>query len=170
MSERRRHAVRRHATTLVLVALTVGAGLWIMVAERRLPSTAEQEARRQNLLPTWDDEALTRVDVVSLRGAFALVRDEGAAGHDEAPPTFHLVRGDQRLEADPQQVDQLLTTLQLATVRRAVAEGNVDRGAMGLDAPAVRVTIAMGPVTHRLAVGGVVPGDGRYVEVEGRGV
>lgn len=170
MSDRRRHVVRRHATTFVLVALTVGAGLWVMVAERRLPSTAEQEARRQNLLPTWDDAALTRVDVVSLRGAFALVRDEGVAPGDDAPRTFDLVRGDQRFAADPQQVDQLLTTLQLATVRRAVAEGSVDRGAMGLDTPAVRVTIAMGPITHRLAVGGVVPGDGRYVEVEGRGV
>lgn len=171
MSARRRHALRRHATTLVLVALTVGAGLWVMLAERHLPSTAEQEARRHNLLPTWNDDALTRVDVVSLRGAFALVRAEGGgAAETGGDRTFEVVRGDERFAADPGEVDRLLTTLQLASIRRAVAEGSVDRAAMGLEAPAARVTLAMGAVTHHLAVGGAAPGDGRYVELEGRGV
>lgn len=164
----RARGVRRHATTLVLVALTLAAGMWVMVAERRLPSTAELEARRESLVPTWDAGALRRVDVVSLRGgAFAIVLEPGT---DDGAPAAHLVRGDERLAADAREVDAWLTGLEHARVVRHVAEESVDRAAMGLDAPAARVTITMGETTHRLALGGSAPGGGRYVAIEGRRV
>ncbi len=167
MTSRRRALVRRHATTLVLVAAALGAGLWLMVAERGLATTSEREARRQNLLPVWRGAELTRVTVVSLHGAAAMVREHPDDPDDHA---FRVEQGGRTFRADPQEVDRFLATMELATVRREVPKSSIDRSAMGLDAPSSRITVEMGDVTHRLALGAAAPGDGTYVEVEERGV
>lgn len=167
MTTRRARLVRRHATTLVLVAAALGAGLWLMIGERGVATTAEQQARRQNLLTQWRGDDLTRVTLVSLHGAAALVREHP---EDRDDRSFRIEQGGRVFRADPQEVDRLLASLELATVRREVPPASVDRVAMGLDAPALRMTVEMGPVTHRLALGSTAPGDGTYVEVEGRGV
>lgn len=163
-------ALRRHATTLVMVALAAGAGLWLTYGESGRPTTTEKEARRDRLVPIWRRDEVTRIEIAAAGGPYTIVREDPGNPDDRA---FRLERaGGEKLAADPQAVDELLSSLELATVKRRVAEGSVDRGAMGLDDPRGRLTITMGSSTFRLVLGGKAPApqDGAYVEVEEHGV
>jgi hypothetical protein len=73
--------------------------------------------------------------------------------------------------ADPIAVDKLLSTLEFSTPERRV-EAGADKGVMGLGAPRARLTLAMGRVVYKLAIGGPapVPAGSAYAELEGEGI
>ncbi|WP_437561833.1 DUF4340 domain-containing protein [Sorangium sp. So ce542] len=169
--------LRRHATTLILVALAAAAAVALFVLDRGAVSTDEAERRRKHLFEAWRPDEITELTVT--------VAPPGAP--PAAQQTARLTRGDvddagqrpwsveidgQRHPADEPTVDQLLGTLEFATAERRVSAEASDRAALGLTAPRLTIALAMGPRRERLLLGGgaPTPPGAVYAEVAGRGV
>ncbi|WP_437319881.1 DUF4340 domain-containing protein [Sorangium sp. So ce385] len=169
--------LRRHATTLILVALAAAAAVALFVLDRGAVSTDEAERRRKHLFEAWRPDEITELTVT--------VAPPGAP--PAAQQTARLTRGDvddagqrpwsveidgQRYPADEPTVDQLLGTLEFATAERRVSAEASDRAALGLAAPRLTIALAMGPRRERLLLGGgaPTPPGAVYAEVAGRGV
>ncbi|XXX82726.1 DUF4340 domain-containing protein [Sorangium sp. So ce134] len=169
--------LRRHATTLVLVALAAAAAVALFVLDRGAVSTDEAERRKKHLFEAWRPDEITELAVTAA--------PPGAP--PDAQQTARLTRGDvddagqrpwrveidgQRYPADEPTVDQLLGTLEFATAERRVSEEASDRAALGLAAPRLTIALAMGPRRERLSLGGgaPTPPGAVYAEVAGRGV
>ncbi|WP_437649529.1 DUF4340 domain-containing protein [Sorangium sp. So ce362] len=169
--------LRRHATTLILVALAAAAAVALLVLDRGSVSTDEAERRKKHLFEAWRADEITELTVT--------MAPPGAP--PAAQQTARLTRGDvndagqrpwnveidgQRYPADEPTVDQLLGTLEFATAERRVSEEASDRAALGLSAPRLTIALTMGPRRERLLLGGSAPTPpgAVYAEVAGRGV
>ncbi|WP_437946787.1 DUF4340 domain-containing protein [Sorangium sp. So ce296] len=169
--------LRRHATTLILVALAAAAAVALFVLDRGAVSTDEAARRKKHLFEAWRPDEITELTVT--------VAPPGAP--PAAQQTARLTRGDvddagqrpwsveidgQRYPADEPTVDQLLGTLEFATAERRVSAEASDRAALGLTAPRLTIALAMGPRRERLLLGGgaPTPPGAVYAEVAGRGV
>ncbi|WP_437940687.1 DUF4340 domain-containing protein [Sorangium sp. So ce341] len=169
--------LRRHATTLILVALAAAAAVALFVLDRGAVSTDEAERRKKHLFEAWRPDEITELTVT--------VAPPGAP--PAAQQAARLTRGDvddagqrpwsveidgQRYPADEPTVDQLLGTLEFATAERRVSAEASDRAALGLAAPRLTIALAMGPRRERLLLGGgaPTPPGAVYAEVAGRGV
>ncbi|WP_438000823.1 DUF4340 domain-containing protein [Sorangium sp. So ce185] len=169
--------LRRHATTLILVALAAAAAVALFVLDRGAVSTDEAERRKKHLFEAWRPDEITELTVT--------VAPPGAP--PAAQQTARLTRGDvddagqrpwsveidgQRYPADEPTVDQLLGTLEFAAAERRVSAEASDRAALGLTAPRLTIALAMGPRRERLLLGGgaPTPPGAVYAEVAGRGV
>ncbi|MCC6558950.1 MAG: hypothetical protein IT372_38980, partial [Polyangiaceae bacterium] len=69
-------ALRRHATTLVLVALTAAAGVTVFALDRGSISTDEAEHRKRNLFDAWRPDEITEVTVTTSGRTARLTRGE----------------------------------------------------------------------------------------------
>jgi hypothetical protein len=156
----------RHTTTIVLVALAGAAGAWLLVGEKGRVTSEERVARSGRVFAAWRSEDVTRITLVSSRGSFTATRDRP---DDPESRSFTLESAEGKVPADPQSVERVLSSLDLASARREVVKSSVDRSAMGLDAPRLRVEVAMGNLVARLAVGNdaLPASDGVYAEVDG---
>ncbi|WP_437617119.1 DUF4340 domain-containing protein [Sorangium sp. So ce834] len=169
--------LRRHATTLILVALAAAAAVALFVLDRGAVSTDEAERRKKHLFEAWRPDEITELTVT--------VAPPGAP--PAAQQTARLTRGDvddagqrpwrveidgQRYPADEPTVDRLLGTLEFATAERRVSAEASDRAALGLTAPRLTIALSMGPRRERLLLGGgaPTPPGAVYAEVAGRGV
>jgi hypothetical protein len=164
--------LRKHATSLVLVAAALGLGAYVWFVDRDKPSTQETEARKDNLLPILRRDDISEIGIEhDGRKATIKRQEEGDAGDY----MFHLVEGDAKLEdsayADQISVEKLIQALEFATRLRKM-EDDFDVGSAGLNPPQVRLTIRMGSVTYGLAVGSEAktPSGSRYAALEGHGV
>lgn len=165
--------LRKHATTLVLVAAAVVATVVVVVWDRGSVSTQEAEKRKRNLFEAWRRDEVTSLRIEAAGAVTALTRragDGADGGWDLATSVAGAPAGPPE-SADPQAVDQYLGSLEFATADRRVEAAAVDRAAMGLDAPALAVEIAMGRLSYKLVLGGAAPTPpgARYAEVAGRG-
>jgi len=155
----------RHTTTIILVALAGAAATWLFVAEKGRVTTEERQARHGRVFTAWRGDDVEKIAIVSSQGSFTVVRRHPDERDDRS---FSIESSEGVAPADPQSVDQILSTLDLATFRREVPKGSVDRSAMGLDAPKVRIEIVMGDLTARLTIGNDAPAEsGVYAEVDG---
>ncbi|WP_437727281.1 DUF4340 domain-containing protein [Sorangium sp. So ce861] len=169
--------LRRHATTLILVALAAAAAVALFVLDRGAVSTDEAERRRKHLFEAWRPDEITELTVtVAPPGAPPAAQQTARltrGGVDDAGQRPWSVDIDgQRYPADEPTVDQLLGTLEFATAERRVSAEASDRAALGLTAPRLTIALAMGPRRERLLLGGgaPTPPGAVYAEVAGRGV
>jgi len=161
-------ALRRHATTLILVAFAIAAAVAVFVVDRGAVSTDEAEHRKKNLLEAWRPDDITELSVTASGRTARLVRGEAADG---GQPRWSVEIDGQLYPADEQAVDQYLGTLEFAAAERRVS-GATDRGALGLDAPRIAIALAMGARRERVVIGGSAPTPpgAVYADVSGRGV
>ena len=159
-------ALRRHATTLVLVALAAALAVVLFVLDRGAVSTDEASARARNLFPAWRPDDITELTVEAAGREARLARTLAQGG---APGEWSVTVDGVTYPADPQTVDDYLGKLRYAVHERRVAAGAGDRAAAGLDAPALSVGVTMGPLAYRLALGGgaATPPGARYAEIGG---
>lgn len=161
--------VAKHATTLVLTALALGAGAAVLWLDRDRVTTAEAESRKKNLFEAYRPDDITELTITVAGKQARLLRGE----LDDAGQRAWQVEIDgARYAADERAKDQLVSALEMGTAERWVAKDAVDPKALGLAPERIAVTVAMGRLTLRLRVGGPAPSPegARYAEVEGRGV
>ena len=140
-----RLALRRHGVSMALLVATVALGGYLYWGDRDRATTSETNARQQNLVPTFRRGAFTELTIEQNGQSLRIVSRPGDAGE----AVYYL--GDGEL-ADPPAVDKVLGALEFATVERRL-EGKQDKHQLGLDAPRLKVTLVMGGLTFRLAVG-----------------
>lgn len=155
---------RRHKSTIFLCAMVVvltGVLLW----DRGNVSTGEADLRAENFVEAWRPDDITRVDVGVGGRELALLHERDAEGALE----WVLTEGGQRLDGDEQAIVEYVANLELGMYVRKIDD--VDRAALGLEAPRATIVIHMGQLGYTLRIGGEAPtpkGAG-YLEVEGGG-
>lgn len=146
--------LRKQATSIVLIALATIVAVYAWVYDRGSVTDSERDARALRVLPAFRRTEITRVEIaraaIDGRAAETIVLERDAVG-DAGGSTWRL-SSPRREAANIAGVEALLQELETATRIR-----KVDGAAQGLDAPRARVTIAMGQVTYRLALGGAAP-------------
>ena len=155
--------LRRHAVTVVMAVLAVAFGVYLYAIDSGRVTTKELEARKRNLLRAW---RRAEISELAIQQGAEMVRIFKRT--DDAGDVMYYLAGGE--PADPISVDKLLSVLEFATPERRVEPGG-DRGAMGLIAPRAQLTVRMGKVVYKLAVGGPAPAPpgGAYAELEGEG-
>ncbi|XYI04006.1 DUF4340 domain-containing protein [Sorangium sp. So ce1128] len=165
--------LRRHATTLILVALAATAAVVLLVLDRGSVSTDEAERRKKHLFEAWRPDEITELTVtLASPGAPQTARLTRGEVNDAGQRPWSVEIDGQRYPADEPAVDQLLGTLEFATAERRVPAEASDPAALGLASPRLSIALAMGPRRERLLLGGSAPTPpgAVYAEVAGRGV
>ncbi|AUX21664.1 hypothetical protein SOCEGT47_021510 [Sorangium cellulosum] len=170
-------AVRRHATTLVLVALAAAAAVVLFVLDRGAVSTDEAERRKKHLLEAFRADEITEITVTMAEpgappGAQRTARITRGEVDDAGQRPWSVEIDGERHPADEPTVDRLLGTLEFATAERRVSAEASDPAALGLASPRLSIALAMGPRRERLLLGGSAPTPpgAVYAEVAGRGI
>ncbi|TKD00812.1 DUF4340 domain-containing protein [Polyangium fumosum] len=155
---------KKHATTLVLSALAIGAGAYVFVVDRGSVTTEEATQRKKNVLLAWRPDEITEVVIEQGASSAKLTRTPPDALGQHF---WEVTIGGERFPAEAQIVDQLLGTLEFATHERVIAPDSVDRAASGLDAPRARLVVTTPGRTTTLAIGGPAqaPAGAAIVEV-----
>jgi hypothetical protein len=146
---------------MALFAVALGAYLYVIDSGR--VTTKEMEARKRNLLRAWRRADISELAIEQQGEMVRILKRTDDAGD----VMYDLAGGE---AADPISVDKLLSVLEFATPERRVEPGG-DRAAMGLVAPRARLTITMGKLIYKLAIGGAAPAPAgsAYAELEGEG-
>jgi hypothetical protein len=130
--------LRAHAVSIALVVLAAAALAYAWLVDRGSVTESEKEARAGRVFPAFRRDELSRMEIAHGQERVAIERN-GDAWRMRAPYD---------VACDFAAVERLVHDLETATrVRKAEGSG-------GLDAPRAVVTIAMGKVTYRLALGG----------------
>jgi len=158
--------VKRHLTTLVLVVLAIAGVVVLFVVDKGNVTTQESELRKKNIVPQWRLEDIREVTLTTHGKTAKLTL---GAPTDAGQRLWEVTLDDGHFVASQQAVDQLLGTLEYATFERKIEKGAVAEPELGLATPATVVTVAMGPKSYRVAVGGAAPTpkDARYCDVDG---
>jgi hypothetical protein len=149
--------VKKHAGTIVLVALAVALGVWLWIDRDRI-TEGERKRRENSAFVVWRREELTRISIAHDGESIVLER-EGPVPSASDRPSNEGKEGKWRLtsprqeRADPVAVDRLLTTLEFANVARKVTDG----AALGLDSPRAIGAVRMGGLEVSFALGGTSP-------------
>ena len=69
-------ALRRHGTTLALVALAAAAAVTLLVLDRGAVTTGETLARKKNLLPVFRRDDVTELRIASVGGDARVFRGD----------------------------------------------------------------------------------------------
>lgn len=133
-------------------------------------TTGELEARRLSLLASFRSEDVTRL-VIDRRQAPRSRTSLERAAPDSRGQTW-TIREPFREAADVQRVQELLDTLDSATVARRVRSGKNSGKLYGLTEPRGILNVDVGPMSYRLTLGGdaASPHGAVYLEVAGKGV
>lgn len=148
--------MKKHAATIVLVALAVALGVWLWIDRDRI-TEGERKRRENSAFVVWRRDELTRISIAHDGESIVLERDRPASSSDK--PSNEGKEGQWRLtsprqeRADPVAVERLLTTLEFANVARKVTDG----AALGLDSPRAIGAVRMGGLEVPFALGGASP-------------
>jgi len=147
-----------------LLALALGT-LGVVWATRQAPSTAELEARKDKLFPSYRRDDVTRLRLSDDKQQLELVR----SGESGEPGDFRIVKPWAE-RADVATVSQLLGSLDLASALRP-ADG-VSPEQAGTRTHALRIELEMAGKSLRVTLGAAAPAPAgaRYAEVEAAGV
>jgi hypothetical protein len=150
---------RQLLVNATLVALALGT-LGVVWATRDAPTTAALAARNNKLLPTWDEEAVTRIQLRRAGSELELVRDGTSNEFRITKPWAE--------RADIAGVNALLGSLELASVLRPA---DVARGSAGLAPAQLEIRLEMAGKSRVVALGGPAPSPegARYAEVTAEG-
>ncbi|MDB5221279.1 MAG: hypothetical protein JWO86_9206, partial [Myxococcaceae bacterium] len=146
--------MKKHAGTIVLVALAVALVVWLVLDRDRV-TEGERKRRENSAFVVWRREELTRISIAHDGESIVLERDRPSSDK----PSSEGKEGQWRLtsprqeRADPVAVERLLTTLEFANVARKVADG----APLGLDNPRAVGAVRMGGLEVSFALGGPSP-------------
>jgi len=159
----------KHATTIALSALALGAAVSVLWLDRDRVTTTEAETRKKNLFEAYRPDDITELTLASSGTTARLVR---GALDDAGQRRWQVEIDGARYPADERAADQIVSALEMGTAERWVPQAAVDQRGFALDPGRSAITVIMGRLTLRLRVGGPAPSPegGRYAEVEGRGV
>jgi hypothetical protein len=153
---------RRAWTSVVLVALAIGATAYAYVADRGAISDADREGRDHDVFPSFRVADVRRVELGRNDGDVRLDRaTEGGDGWTVSAPHLAAQR------ADPGAVDALLREFEVAKRIREVPDGE----AHGLEAPRVKGKLRVGRIEYEFALGddALRPEGGAYMRLDGEG-
>src|SRR5262249_44511748 len=124
----------------------------------------EREWRKRNLLPAYRRAEISELVIQAGDSTTRVTRRRDDGGAD----LFYL---DDGALADQTAVDKTLSTLEFATPERRL-EGAQERHALRLDAPRLVITLTMGAIHDRIAIGGQAPAPAGavYASVQGDGI
>jgi hypothetical protein len=160
--------LRKHATSLLLIAAALGIGSYVYFVDRGSISDNERKRRQNDVFPAYRREEVARVEV-SRPGAQKLVLERAALA-DGGDPSWSLRSGpggSVGTVADQAAVERLLSAFEFASIVRKVDP----KDAVGLDAPRASGLLGMGRLVYRFALGAAapVPEGSAYFRVDGQG-
>jgi hypothetical protein len=146
----------------VALALLALVSVAAVLFTRNAPTTAEKDARASNLLASFREEDVERLEL--RRGSSVTVVERGADG------TSYSLRAPSPEPADAAAVERLIDGLGFATPLRRL--GAADPTPLGLSSPRATLVLVMGGKTARLSLGKAAPAPtgAAYVGVSGDGV
>jgi hypothetical protein len=146
--------------SLVLL-LALGSGLALVLTKERA-TTEERAERDNNLFVEFPRDRLRRITIQKKTERFVLERD---ANPDAGPRRFTLAGEG---TCDPEAVESLLRSLELAAYLKRFEAKDSDRKNFGLDAPRAEITLEFEDSESHLRVGKAATAvhDATYVEVE----
>jgi hypothetical protein len=141
-------ARRSELVSYGLCATALILGIYVFGVDRHKPSTAEQASRLGMLIRVWHPDDVTRV-TIDRKTATGIEHIELVRENDHWKLTSPRVASASHLAVLP-----LLESIRGARSERAVGQATPsERAQFGLDAPRVRVEVAMKGVIIKLAVG-----------------
>lgn len=151
----------RELVSIALAVLAV-ASVGVVLVTRHAPTTAEKDARASNLLPTFREDEVERLEL--RRGSAVTVVERSRDG------TSYELRTPASEPADGAAVERLIDALGFATPVRRL--GAADPAPLGLDQPRASIGLLMRgrTTTVRLGKAAPSPGGAAYVGVSGDGV
>ncbi len=155
---------RKHATTLVLSALALGASAYVFVVDRGSVTTDEATERRNHVVLAWRPDEITDLTIEQGDKSAKLTRTPPDALGQRV---WEVTLGGERFRAEDQIVDQLFGTIEFATHERVLPPDSVDRSTLGLEAPRARIVMTAPGRTTSLVIGGpaTTPAGASIVEV-----
>ena len=157
--------LRKHATSLLLIAAAMAIGAYAYFVDRGTISDSERKQRGNDVFPAYRREQVARVEIAR-PGAPGLVL-ERAPLSDGGDPSWTLTRADHHEVADQAAVERLLSAFEFASVVRKVDP----KDAVGLDSPRASGLLGMGRLVYHFALGAPapVPAGSAYFRLEGQG-
>ncbi|MCL2725551.1 MAG: DUF4340 domain-containing protein [Polyangiaceae bacterium] len=140
-------ALKKHATTIVIVLLAVGVGLWLL-RDRDKVTTGERALRDNDVFPAWRRNELSRIEIAHEGETIVFERDA-----KDATSGAWRMTSPRSGRVDPAAVERLLQALEFATVLRKVSDGPE----LGLDTPRAAGKVTMGALVQRFALGAPSP-------------
>jgi hypothetical protein len=158
----------RPRTLLILALAVLGLGAFIWLYERKLPGSEKRAALERRVLPDFNQEEVTAIEIEAAQGTVRLERepapekpkDEAEKDDDEEkadaeePAVWRIVRP-LAARADSYAVDKLLTTV--ANLEKSRTLESPDPKEMGLDRPRSTIRLVTGKRTQVLRLGAQVP-------------
>jgi hypothetical protein len=166
----------RSKEIIVLSIVILLLGAFIYFYERHTIGTEEKARRADRILPEFDRDKVSRLEVTSSKGAFAVERAEAKKEKKEPEAEMDLPAQHRwnmvspfKTAADPGVVDGLLSDVEFLSEERRVEGENAKKTAkFGLDAPGLTITLTMAGKPLKIFIGKEAPGEGMYLRVEGR--
>lgn len=153
----------KHKVEIALLLLVPALAIWLFFFDRGSVTTREAEMRKRNLLTAFRRDQIEQIAFERDGSSFRLVKriEDGDA-------MYYVVRDGKEEIADQTAVDRLISTLEFAVPERRIDE-TMDRQALGLDQPKLRMKLGMGRIDYELVLGADAPSPKGAVYAELRG-
>lgn len=157
--------MRKHKVEVALLVLVPVLAIWLFFVDSGSITTREAELRKRNLLPSFRRDQIERIAFESKDESFELFKRL-----EDGDSMFYIERKGGEEIADQMAVDRLIAMLEFATPERRL-DAPIDREALGLDAPRVRMMVSMGRISYELSLGTEAPSPkgAAYAELSGVG-
>ncbi|MGE5236578.1 MAG: DUF4340 domain-containing protein [Acidobacteriota bacterium] len=144
---------------IALAVVVLGLGAYIYFYERHQPTTEERAERADKLLPDFQQDKATRIEITNSHGRFELTKEKN---------DWKLVKPITD-DANSGAVTGLLSNLANLKAERTLAAKDVKRADYGLEKPQLVATVATeGGKTYTVKLGGELPlGNTRAAETSG---
>jgi len=136
--------MKRHLTTVILLLLAVGLGVYLWV-DRDKVTAGEKQRRENNVFSAWRREDLSRIEIQHEGETIVIVKANPDSPWRMTAPSEERV--------DQAAAERLITTLEFATRVRKVAETTN----LGLESPRAKGSIAMGGLVLKWSLGAASP-------------
>ena len=154
----------KHKVEIALLILVPILAIWLFL-DRGSLTTREAEMRKRNLLQAFRRDQIEEIAFDRGTSSFRIVKRI-----EDGDSMYYVVRDGKEELADQIAVDRLISMLEFAVPDRKVDEG-LDKSALGLDAPRLRMKVVMGRLSYELLIGGEAPSPkgAAYAELKGAG-
>ena len=161
--------------TIILLVVVVLLGAFIYLYERHTAGTEEKSRRADRILPEFDRENVTVIEIKSEKGSFVVRRIEIQPPKDAKEKQIGERRYAWKMEkpfeagADMSVIDGILSDIEfMSEERRVEGEAARDMKKFGLIKPGLVIKIQAKGETITLRAGKEAPGDGMYLAMEGK--
>ena len=158
--------------TIILLAVVVLLGAFIYFYERHTAGTEEKSRRADRILPEFDRQNVTAIEIKSEKGLFAVRRvekkqEKGAEDKNDGEREYEWkLEKPFEAAADLSVIDGILSDIEyMSEERRVEGEAAQSRQKFGLDKPGLVIKIRTKDETITLKAGKEAPGDGIYLAI-----